>query len=276
MLETDKISKFFYLPGEYYVNFAEIYQLARYSGTIYSDKHPSHFLDHERVDLVSDCEVPFAVISNRQKIVVVFRGTDSIQNWMTNIEIRLANAGALFPGRIHTGFFAAYLLLRARLFSILGDHLAIASGQLDLAVCGHSLGGAIAHLLVADLLAANNKDLANFDDKINGLYCVTFGSPRVGNKIFARYLENNLENDHIFRFVNSNDIVPRLPIVFGKYRHIGKPYFFDRNGQLHRQISIWSRIWNQVVDRIWRQHFLAGISDHSMDKYLTLLEKQVL
>jgi len=68
---------------------------------------------------------------------------------------------------------------------------------------GHSLGGALALLTLARFL---NEGILTENSNLN---VYTFGSPRVGNRNFARWLENF--HIPIFRVVHSKDIVVHLP-----------------------------------------------------------------
>ena len=96
-------------------------------------------------------------------------------------------------GKVHRGFARVYRGLRRRAFSELlkalnDEALAIS----EVIVTGHSLGAALSSLFVFDLLHNlnndANSDLAKSFSGIN-LKLVVFGSPRVGDKSFARTYE---------------------------------------------------------------------------------------
>jgi hypothetical protein len=83
-----------------------------------------------------------------------------------------------------------------------GDTLRqVVLGAESVAVTGHSLGGALATLLAADI-ALNPRT------PISAVY--TFASPRTGNGDFTR-LFNELVPSQSFRVANVWDIVPHLP-----------------------------------------------------------------
>jgi len=48
-------------------------------------------------------------------------------------------------------------------------------------------------------------------ERLQGVY--TFGKPRVGDDIFAEYMEKNLKDNNVkfYRIVYSYDIIPRFP-----------------------------------------------------------------
>ena len=56
----------------------------------------------------------------------------------------------------------------------------------DLYVIGHSMGAAMAHVCVLDLKF-------RYGLPKERVYLYTFGSPRIGNDIFARFLEDQLQ-----------------------------------------------------------------------------------
>ena len=83
-------------------------------------------------------------------------------------------------------------------------------------ITGHSLGGALATLFASQYNSAQ------------GVY--TFGSPRVGNKVFKEHFEVK-----IYRFVNNDDVVPWVPPA-GKYVHVGELKFIDSHGIIRDNI----------------------------------------
>ncbi|KAJ3375801.1 hypothetical protein GGF31_003005 [Allomyces arbusculus] len=72
-------------------------------------------------------------------------------------------------------------------------------------ICGHSLGGAIAHVFLAKLTECHSSFLEFFD----GLY--TFGSPRVGDAVFQQFM--HAHHSSMFRVVYNKDMVPRVPPI---------------------------------------------------------------
>ena len=137
--------------------------------------------------------------------VVSFRGTENLQDWMTNLQYSLIPADSPQPAanestaRVHQGFRDAFLSVRGQV----DRYLPCAEG-LPIFITGHSLGGALATLGAAHLsgwgLAA----------------CYTFGAPRIGNKGFSSSLRTP-----VYRVVNPLDTVPLVPPWSQGYRHAG-------------------------------------------------------
>lgn len=79
--------------------------------------------------------------------------------------------------------------------------------------CGHSLGGAMATLCAAWIKTHHSSGAI--------VYCVTFGSPRVGNEIFRDNVHAALDVTRTFRVVMEGDPVPEVPSV-GNWCHVGR------------------------------------------------------
>jgi pimeloyl-ACP methyl ester carboxylesterase len=159
-----------------------------------------------------------AVGGDPRVAVVALRGTTSPIEWWDDLHWQLVPftevSGA---GRVAEGFFdiyrtfgtmtpgAATASLPSVSFAVeIAETIADTVGGLDPAVptivCGHSLGGALATLLAADL-AANTPITPQV---------WTFASPRVGDATFAsRYGALTSES---WRIYNQVDVVPYFPV----------------------------------------------------------------
>ncbi|CAB4406963.1 unnamed protein product [Rhizophagus irregularis] len=93
---------------------------------------------------------------------------------------------------------------------------------------GHSLGGALAAFSALDLIQ-KVPELANNER----LFLATFGQPRMGDDVFAKYVDDNLK---VLRTVVRGDPIPRLPppwkIPFvGFYKHFGEELYINNPDQ---------------------------------------------
>ena len=175
------------------------------------------------------------LIRSGLRLLVAFRGTFCKENIMDDTRIKLqkvsaADCGSVEPphGRVHTGFWAHLtrggalprLLERARELTSGGS----AEQPADVLITGHSLGGAAATLFASLLARSPNVRVT----------LVTFGSPRVGDVTFARWL-TSLDNLRHHRVQNELDLVTRVPYWIprpGMYKHSQTYHVWLRNGKV--------------------------------------------
>ena len=131
-------------------------------------------------------------------------------------------------------------------------------------VCGHSLGGAMAHLFALYI----SHDLSN------SVKLYTYGSPRVGGWSFNKVFNSlNIESH---RFRNNNDVVPGVPFSIMGYKHVGQLHYINHYGNV-RKMTYWQRLKDKLRGR-WRalqkgQPF-DGVFDHSIGLYSQKISKQ--
>lgn len=145
-------------------------------------------------------EVPIAFVATAgDAIYVVFRGTKTISEWISDAEFaQVPYAYASGGGMVEQGFSAVYATIRDGIVDEV-NALAQSGNYTTLYVTGHSLGASVATLAAPDLARATS-----FASPI--LY--DFASPRTGAPTFAS-LVNALPTS--WRVVNTNDEVPKLP-----------------------------------------------------------------
>ena len=151
--------------------------------------------------------------------VVALRGTSTAVEWWDDLHWNLVPFTRVSSGgKVAQGFYAIYNTFGTSVPAEQGSapasttfaaDVAGAAGQglsldldpkLPLVVCGHSLGGALATLLVADMAA--NTPLRP--------QAWTFASPRVGDSTFAaRY---GALSDVSWRIYNQVDVIPYFPV----------------------------------------------------------------
>lgn len=125
--------------------------------------------------------------------VLCFRGTNKLRQWIMNGIFRPHRWKRFhIPGQpdgcfVHSGFYVLFKRLWPRLIPEL-EHL-----PRPWIFTGHSLGGALA--TIAALVAGPDS-------------VYTFGSPKIGNQAMA----DSLRTFHLYRVVNSLDLVPGLPL----------------------------------------------------------------
>ncbi|KAJ7466586.1 lipase [Mycena galericulata] len=191
--------------------------------------------------------------SDREEIIVAFRGTFSLKDAVIDALVFLApfvSPGITELVNVHTGFLKAYN-------NVVDDVLSIVKAELTnnptyrVVVTGHSLGGAIASLAAPSLKIA-------LPDAAIKLY--TFGQPRVGDARYARFVENTIGIENIFRsastlILSSCSNLPSTVAVhtFGKSRSSPPPAFLS--------LTAFSLVLTldgvpTMVPRIWKyEHF---------------------
>ncbi len=197
---------------------------------------------------------------NDDMLILAFRGTESMQDAMTDIDIDLVGGPV---GKVHEGFSTAVNYIWREIWKFIRND----RNDRPLWVTGHSLGAAMAALAVARLRL--NKDIP-----VNGLY--TFGQPRTGDEEFAKAFNADFES-RTFRFVNNNDVVTRVPFRVLNYKHIGTFKYFDADGDLRKEMSWWEKLVDRIEGRF--EDILEpgtdGMNDHSMVNYVECLEKAI-
>jgi triacylglycerol lipase len=204
----------------------------------------------DRCDFLEDSGAEVYVWGTRYDMMVVCRGTEPTK-WDDIQADANAWTVAMEIGRIHSGFHGHVDVLWPRIETLLKDN------KLPVWFAGHSLGGAM-----ATLCAARCK-WSEIESNPRAIY--TFGSPRVGDRKFVKFLRTR----H-FRWVNNNDIVPRVPPRWLGYRHVGKEIYLSRRGRI-RSLPTWLRVhdqWRGFI-RSLKKWKLDHLSDHSMMEYIT-------
>lgn len=204
------------------------------------------------------------ITGDDDKIIVAFRGTqpDNLLDWLTDIDIVLINGPG---GRVHNGFFHGVNRIWPELRQRIADFQDNAERPQSLWFTGHSLGAALATIAVARLRFEEDKP-------VYGLY--TFGQPRTGDHRFAGFANSDTMTG-IFRFVNNNDIVTRVPGRALDYRHLGKMIYFTSDQKIETDIGLWIQFLDRVSGHIDNLGNLGpdGLLDHDMSTYVSLVRK---
>jgi pimeloyl-ACP methyl ester carboxylesterase len=157
---------------------------------------------------------------------IAIEGSDELADWRRNFEFILTSSDE------HLGFGSYARQLMAEMWA--------QRVELDLnhtiVLCGHSLGGAVATIMAAQL-----------QNEIPKLELVTFGSPRPG----GRKLRKRLRVPH-HRYRHASDIVPEMPLWIAGFRHTAPVIQLEPSSPLHA---------------------LRGVKDHDMGVYRRLIHE---
>lgn len=163
---------------------------------------------------------------NKTDAVVVFKGTSSIGDWASNVKLVKTDDFYNIPGKFHDGFHD--MLLGTREVERIYNKLKLSVTKVY--ITGHSLGGALATIFYSYCKKCD------IDAEL-----VTFGSPRVGDKEFAEYL-NSGNPEKMRRYVNGSDVVCRIPYL--GYHHVNTKILLGKSC------------------------FIPSVKDHSISAYL--------
>jgi triacylglycerol lipase len=245
------------------------------------------FTDFEWIDLPQQLEDTSAFVTSCDKFAVIaFCGTKDLKNWMTNLHSTPGRFAWFFEGApevgdVHAGFAfalrhswkeitAAMNRVAPPVATAVSDLQGLSTTpQRTLWITGHSLGGALAALAGA----AFSMLPGNIIRPVGGVY--TFGQPRIGLHNFCGYYDRLLQLK-TFRFINKEDLVPRVPFRGWDYSDLGQMIHFDSNGLPHRE----SRQWTNFLARTFESfedfftiatHFSPEVGDHSRTGYEQLV-----
>tara|TARA_E500000178_G_C16991863_1_gene741195 strand:- start:1126 stop:1998 length:873 start_codon:yes stop_codon:yes gene_type:complete len=168
--------------------------------------------------LKNGTQVGITISHKKQRISIIFRGTNQIKDWLYDLMIwKTKLSEGIY---VHSGFYKC--LFEFNLFNILLNNLNNLMKEYpeyEIIVSGHSLGGALATL--CGYLLTNNLN--------KNITVISFASPRVGNKKFSEDFNKKIRLRH-YRFVNEKDIVTVIPYFY--YYHVGNSIIINKKSIL--------------------------------------------
>jgi triacylglycerol lipase len=162
-----------------------------------------------------------AVNTATKTIAVSFRGTQSLEDWLADLDfVAIPYSSVKNSGNVHMGFQLVYNAVRDSVAQLV--RLALAAGCQNIWITGHSLGGALALLCAPDLVSNVSKGI------VPRLY--TFAGPRVAQDGLLKPGFQEFFDGLIplcYRVVNRWDKVPDLPPKVAIYEHVGHAVLLD-------------------------------------------------
>lgn len=149
-------------------------------------------------DKVHDTNGYIGYTTSQSTIYVAFRGSESIANWISNLDAVLTSYPLCLNCNVHAGFYAAE---KNVISGILAEvkRLKGLYPTYKIVVTGHSLGAALATLTVMDIDAAGLGPVQLFN----------YGSPRVFDGVGSAYVSGKLSVHS--RVTHHKDIVVHCP-----------------------------------------------------------------
>lgn len=172
---------------------------------------------------VIDTQGYVATDNRNKRMLIALRGTESFADWLTNLQV-VRDPGPC-RSSVHEGFQDALHAASLRVGKILGEELV----DHEIWLTGHSLGGALASLLAAELL--------DMKLPVGGLF--TFAAPRAGDSDLASCLDKKLELKAHWRIVNEDDMVPHLPPKWLGFLHAGNRVLLMNSGKVRKDPRSW-------------------------------------
>lgn len=192
------------------------------------------------------------VAANDRAVVLSFKGTSikSLNDFLADADVWPNMDGHSW---VHRGFKRRSEWILPQVINYLKNH----PGK-EIWITGHSMGGAIGLHIACELESIG----------IGPVKIFTFGSPRVGNRDYVKLIKSTHH-----RFVNCNDLVPKMPISWIGYRHHGNLYYLNFYGEL-RDFNAWQRFKDRFRSKIHalkRGKLFDSFNDHKIGSYVKKL-----
>ncbi|KAI9831661.1 MAG: hypothetical protein M1819_004727 [Sarea resinae] len=168
--------------------------------------------------LVTDVTGYVAVDSTNELIVVAFRGSESLRNWLSDADFPYVASNLCDGCLVDQGFWDSWSEAKSDILSA-AKNASTQYPNYQIVVTGHSLGAAIATFAAAEL---------RIDGYTAALY--NFGSPRVGNLKTTELIGNQTGGN--YRITHFDDPVPKLPPDLIGYTHISPEYWITTGNSI--------------------------------------------
>ncbi len=193
---------------------------------------------------------------------IAVRGTDNFKNWLQDLDYVEEHFSHKFAEQtlsmdFHNGFYQASNAVWQAI-----ESKELLNKNYKTRITGHSLGGAIAAILMIFC-----KDAGYSLEK-----CITFGQPKITNRDGAK----KAAHLPLLRVINQEDVVPTVPpnsvlnLKQGGYVHFGSEvqlqpgsYVFRSEHKERLTEGFWWRLLNEDISNI-----LGDVTEHYMQNYL--------
>jgi predicted lipase len=178
------------------------------------------------------------------RLWVAFPGSSSKDDWQNNLDATLVDH--VSGSRVHRGFLTEFHQAVPNINAAMTQHH---EGQ-TVALCGHSLGGAVA-LLASLYLHAQGYTVEVY----------TFGAPKVGDSGFRRAVQDT--NIPVTNVALDRDPVPHIPFW---NKRVGGFLWIDHDGY---PLSRPTCFWTQLL--FWLGFRRMDLTDHLPNRYMAAI-----
>ena len=186
------------------------------------------------------------------KLVVSFRGTESLENWIENLRIAKTDREMSCAGcKVHSGFLDSFNTVADGVLAAIQEQHERYPGA-PVYTTGHSLGGALA-VIAAYVLEYD------LHVPVSGVF--TYGAPRVGNSAFAKFFNGASDTHVTYRLTHHRDPVPHLPMKVLGFRHTATEVFYRGDTHDHQVCDA------SGEDPFCSNHYLIDYSIHDHLSY---------
>jgi len=144
--------------------------------------------DHYKLTAERALSINYYLFRQKNQLIVVFEGTNDLSSLQTDLQVGESDFLHLFGTQVHKGYYSEAEVAYKRIVPLV-------TKEQQVIITGHSLGGAVGHLLAA-ILYKEGYNVRLF----------TFGEPPVGNEDFVHTIKGL---DHQ-RYTHIFDMVPLL------------------------------------------------------------------
>ncbi|KAF2036442.1 alpha/beta-hydrolase [Setomelanomma holmii] len=162
--------------------------------------------------LATDVTGFVATDTTNNLIVLSFRGSRSVRNWITNVNFPVTLTTICADCGAHAGFWTSWLEAQSNVLSAISKAKA-QYPSFRIVATGHSLGGALASI-AAGVLRSQGTSV--------DLY--TYGAPKIGLQGISEYISATNKGAN-YRVTHKADPVPKLPPALLGFRHISPEYY---------------------------------------------------
>lgn len=222
-------------------------KILRQCSNFANEAYTNNLTSLENSSLIENKDTDAQIHIGKEKhiLFIVGRGTSNLTDACHDIKIWRRKCEFLNNTLIHSGFLEQYESIRNSLFEKVNE----LKTDIKTIVCtGHSLGSSLATLAALDI-QLQNKDI--------NVECITFASPRVGSKSFAKLFNKTINKS--YRYVFHRDPVAFIPVCV-RFRHVKGLIHLKKNGKT-------------VISEDYFFPIGCMVSHHFMDNYKERIHK---